>query len=664
MAGMGGMPMGGMGMGGMGMMGMPMGGMGMGGMGMGGMPGGQFTGGSFQGSFNGSLGFQGATQAVGLIDIITRIVDPGNWNKPPTLQPFAMAGFPPFAGMGGAFGMVGMVGMAGMGMVGAGPPQDPTVVPPDPQTANSIDFFPPALALIIRAPSRIHSSFEGGIVGGKAKRVEGAWLGELEKKQFAKNNEGGGKVNVGGVQDKDNAERLAALAKREQNLDPKKVWQDAFAKGGASTGMVIATADFLFEAGEFKHAAEFLKANLRYGVVVRPWVFEALAVALEASGGDKDEIRRVRLSGIALDPNDAQGFMSAARAMADRGEHARAIAFCRQAALLEPNDYHPYETALAYAESAKDARAMEWAVGKLVSQDWPVDNLAIQLTARKRLDSLASTLKKENRGSEAATLQSAVQRLNQRDLVVRLIWDNASPTNPSELEMKIKEPSGSICNLEQKQTPGGGIMIGYNLTDKEPNSQYVVAQAFAGTYEITISRVYGQVLGNRARLEIITNAGTDQQTRRLEVIRLDQTAMIKVTLKDGRRTELATVSPAATVRHTQASVQTAGNAFNDLRAVANPAYYGNAGGPRGGSSSNMPNVPSVASLAAKDSKNKAPTTLVQNSINPGNGGVQMTAQLRVSADQRSMDMVIRPFFQSVNAARSGVNFSAIPGGSD
>src|SRR5208282_4835949 len=122
--------------------------------------------------------------------------------------------------------------------------------------------------------------------------------------------------------------------KAKNNLDPTKVWNESFARGGVDAGLVIATADFLFESGEFKHAAELLKANLRQGVVVRPWVFEALAIALEASGGDPEEIRRARLSGIALDPNDAQGFMSAARAQADRGQFDRALAFCKQAALL------------------------------------------------------------------------------------------------------------------------------------------------------------------------------------------------------------------------------------------------------------------------------------------------------------------------------------------
>ena len=184
MGGMGmGMPMGGMGMGmpmgGMGM-GMPMGGMGMGGMpmggmGMGGMGGMNMAGGAFQGAFNGSLGVMGATQAIGLIDIITRIVDPGNWNKPPVLQPFAGMGGFGFAGAGDRHGRHGRHDGHGHGWRWA--PQDPTVVPPDPQTSNSIDFFPPALALIIRAPSRMHSSIEGGIVGGRSKLKEGAALG-------------------------------------------------------------------------------------------------------------------------------------------------------------------------------------------------------------------------------------------------------------------------------------------------------------------------------------------------------------------------------------------------------------------------------------------------------------------------------------------------------
>ena len=652
MGGMGMTP--GMMMGGMGMMGM--GGMMMGG-GMGMMMGGmQFTGGSFQASFNGSLGAVGATQAMGLITLITNIVDPGNWNRPPQLQPFMQfGGFPGGVGM---VGMIGMVGMMGMGMIGAGPPPDPNQNV-DPQTSNSIDFFPPALALIVRAPSRVHTSITGGIVGGKSKRLELGAMNLIEREGLAKFQKEHPDVIVAPKALKERQEQLAK--KREAN-DPTKVWNDALAKGGVTPGLVVATADFLFEAGEFKHAVEFLKANLRFGVVVRPWVFEALAVAMEMDGGNPEEIQRVRLSGIALDPKDAQGYLSAARAVADRGHFDRALAFCKQASHLDANDYHPYEMALSYAENSKDVKGMEWAVGKLVSQDWPVDNLFIQKTARQRLNSLAATLKSENRMGDAKSLEEALARLNQRDLRVRLVWDNAS--GPCELEMKVKEPTGSVCTLEQKQSPAGGIMIGWNLTDKEPSTEYVAAEAFTGEYEVTISRVYGQPLSNRARLEILVNAGTPKQVRKVEVVDLAKITTYKIKLNEGRRTEVATVSAGAQQKHERILTKEERSAFNELRNIANPNFFGATASIRGGAGA-PGKMPTVASLASKDSSNKAPAAvpMMQNGINT-QGGVPMTAQVRMNPDQRNYDLVIRPFFNSVNAAqnRGGMNLSVIPGG--
>ncbi len=55
---------------------------------------------------------------------------------------------------------------------------------------------------------------------------------------------------------------------------------------------------------------------------------------------------------------------------------------------------------------------------------------------------------------------------------------------------------------------------------------------------------------------------------------------------------------------------------------------------------------------------------MQNAVNPVGGGVQMTTQVRMNPDQRNYDLVMRPFFASVNAAqnRSAVNLSVIPGG--
>src|SRR6185369_14599108 len=152
------------------------------------------------------------------------------------------------------------------------------------------------------------------------------------------------------------------------------------------------------------------------------------------------------------------------------------------------------------------------------SQDWPTDNARLQSEAQRRVLALTQTLKKEKRTAEADKLQAALQNLRQRDVVINLTWQ-AELTNPADLEMVVQEPCGSTCSSAQKQTPGGGTMLGSTLTENKIS--YVAAQGFAGDYEITVRRNWGQPLGGRARLEIIQNVGTPKETRRLEIVQLD-----------------------------------------------------------------------------------------------------------------------------------------------
>jgi tetratricopeptide (TPR) repeat protein len=652
-----------MGMGG-GMMGM----MGMGGgMGMMGMGGGMMMGGAFSGGFNGGLGMVGAINAQSLISMIKAVVGgPQEWFQQQQPMPLAPMLFP-------GLGMVGMVGGQNMlGMVGAGPPPLPAAEGGngDPAVSNTIDFFQPSLALIVRAPSRMHTTITGGIIGGKVKRAEGAMLLERNRIDLAaaKNpklnvlGNQGGADQVAKVQPKVPAPVNVANVKvpPKADLDPAKVWQEVLAKEAVEPGLAIATADFLFEAGKFDHAAEFLKATLRQGVVVRPWVYEALAVALEASGGDRDEIRRARLSAVALDPKDAQGFLQAARTMADGKQWERALAFCRQAALLEPNMPQVYEEALEMAELGKDAKAMEWAASKLVSQDWPADNIVLHKKAQLRLDALAGVLKRESRGNEADRLKEALRQSNRRDLVVTLSWDIGS--EPAEVELLVKEPSGSVCSTEQMQTPGGGTMVSTGLLDQKPSASYTAPEAFAGDYEVTVRRLWGQPLGGRARLEITQNKGTPQETKRLEIVRLDQANSFKVYLRDGRRTELASVPPPGSQqarRQAQRPESKTGSAMSKLRDLASGDFSG-AKGISGGA------FTPGASMATGPELPRRPqpeVTLYQTGVAPLSGaGMDLSAQFKVSADRREVNLVMQPVFQSVGTGRPPVNLSVIPGG--
>jgi tetratricopeptide (TPR) repeat protein len=653
--GMGGMMMGGMnmmGMGGMGMMGM--GGMMMGGGMMRGMTGGNFRGGAFMGGFNGGLGLMGAINAPTLIMTITQVVAPNEWFVQQQPQPFNqfLGG-----GLNNFMGGVGVIGGQALGNIGNPVANLPQGAPVDPSQANTIQFFPPSLALIVRAPSRIHVNY-GGLIGGKQKRVEAAMdardrgldliapisPGELR----ARRNKA-----AAAAQPKKAAAAKAATA--APGPDPATVWQNILDKESVEPGLVIATVDLLFESGKFAHAVEFLKANLRRGIVVRPWVYEALALALESSGGDPADVRRARLSAVALDPKDGQSFLRAARTMADFKQWDRALAFCRRAADLEPNLAEPYAEALAYAELGKDSRGMEWAADRLLGQDWPVDNQGLQLRAQTRLEALSRVLRSERRGEDAARLRSTLERLRERDLVIKLSWENG--TGPSDLDLIVKEPCGSICALSQRQTPGGGILTGNTLTEMN-HATYLASRALPGEYEITIQRNWGQPLGNHARLEIIQHLGTPQEIRRLQSVRLGDKQSFKVTLKEGRRTELAVVPPLPTQRPRREADPKGPSVREKLRALAHPDFA-EAKVIRSAAWTPGAHLPAVPAGPSRGPERTVFQTAIPSTFS---GGVNLNAQATLSADQSTMRLHLNPVFQTVGGSQPGVRMSLIPGG--
>ncbi len=618
---------------------------------------GNFQGGAFQGGFNGALGMLGASQAVTLIDLITKVVAPGEWFLTQQALPFQPQFN--FVGGGGLFGQQG--GPIGGQAIGAPPPPPQAQGgPANIQDANTIEFFPPALALIIRAPTRLHTTTLGGTIGGKNKRIEAAMLDDpnernLEKVGPGRPGGGGNEIRVAGARGKRPA---------SPDFDPRVIWEEALAKAQIQPGLVIATADLLFEHGHFAHAAEFLKANLRQGIVVRPWVFEALAIALEASRGDAHEINRARLSAVALDPTDATGFVKAAQTMARHKQYDRALAFCRQAALLEPNLVHTYADALAYAELGKDSQAMQWAVSRLMGQDWPVDNHALQAKAESKLNALVRTLEQENRRSDSERLQTALQTLRHRDLAIHLTWENPSDREPADVGMSIKEPTGTTCTAFQRQTPGGGTMIVNSLTAKDTRDMtrvtYVAAQAFSGEYEITVHRNFGQPLNGRAYLDIIQHDGTSKKLMRREVIQLSQSQPVKLVLSEGRRTSLAVVPPPeAQQAPLQAADERGGGNMTILAKVRRLAHPDFAGANFAGAAG----TPGAKLSALVDtSERRRPDTgqvTYQGAINSGTG-LNYNAQAVLEGNQ--VRLRLNPVFQTLQSgSRPAGNLSLIPG---
>jgi tetratricopeptide (TPR) repeat protein len=380
---------------------------------------------------------------------------------------------------------------------------------------------------------------------------------------------------------------------------------------------------------------------------------------MEQNGDAVDDIQRVRLSALSLDPHSAQSFLTAAKAASNAGNDERALAFCRQAAQLDPNLAAPYADALVYAERSKDTKAMAWAVSKLSSQDWATDNATLQLKASKNLGNLLQKLQAENRGDEAAKLKSALASSKVRDVVIHLSWE-AGVSGAADLEMEVHEPSSTVCSSQVRQSPGGGTLTGLNLNSLRKAS-YTAPEAFSGEYEVKVTRLWGQPAGGKFRLEVIHHQGTPQEKHQIFNETISQVSTVKFVLANGRRQEVAQVRAVAQqqVKDEQLKNQ---NVLAKLRELADPVATGL---PRGITSgvSKSKGLQGVIPALAKEGK-KQEQTVYQDGITSIGGGMTVTTQARLSLDGQYLRLSMQPNFQSGSASTGSprLEMPLIPGG--
>jgi hypothetical protein len=248
-----------------------------------------------------------------------------------------------------------------------------------------------------------------------------------------------------------------------------------------------------------------------------------------------------------------------------------------------------------------------------------------------------------------------VKSQQQRDFVFRLSWQG-----DADLDLKVKEPTGSFCWVLNRQTIGGGTMTGDAQADKNSET-YQAARAFSGDYEVTVDRVWGAPLSNKAQLTIIRHQGTPQQSVELATIDLKKGGAVKVNLTDGRRTEAAYVPPPSAVRPISEGVvktNDRSSLMNKLRKLSEPDVQGVTVGIHGstvgmGETVSAPAPSSVTPMGGEHYQSKL-SSFIANSL-------EVTTQTVMAADRRSMRVSMTPVFNTVTDAKPVVSYTGIPG---
>ena len=450
------------------------------------------------GNLGGQFGIQGNNQSSILVDVISQLVARGEWETNNIA-----------------------------GVAAAPNPVDPTAPLLQSHLLNSIGYYPPTNALIIRATSRYHpsASFKIPLVG--------------EAIPAAANPNIIAGANPNDPQLRNPVANARAIVNRAGN-DPKKVWNETFDWAVTDPNLIVSATEVLFAMNEHAHAAEAIKASLRHGHTNAEWTHEALAIALQASQASPIEVERAAMSAVDLAPRDAKAYLRAAKAESELGQHDAALGLCQKAAAIEPNMPTAYANALVYLERSSDLKSdtAAWAAGNLLSRDWANDGTDYAKAGRERVARLAGKLKLLGRDADAAILNKTLNESKTRDLVIELAWQGTA-----DLELHVTEPNGSVCNPDMKRTTGGGVLRS-NLLDQKDDARtatYTASEAFSGSYKVNVKTALGRAIGNKASVKVIRFAGTPDEVFELFDVDLSTEKPVEFALEKGSRKDLASV---------------------------------------------------------------------------------------------------------------------------
>ncbi len=222
------------------------------------------------GNLGGQFGLQGGDQSGLLLQIIIETVARGEWTTPNSQQLQQLRG--------------------------RGDPDEDFEILPKKQL-NSLGYYPPARALIVRGTGLYHSNSSYKLKLGEAVAAGGPGLPGRGVFAAGPNGQavpvGPPPANVAAANTKVEDPRIvnpkedpAVLAKSVERV-PDKMWQQALNLSDVTDpGLIVACADFMMDTHAPVHAVELLKANLRKGVANEGWAHDALAVALKVGKGN------------------------------------------------------------------------------------------------------------------------------------------------------------------------------------------------------------------------------------------------------------------------------------------------------------------------------------------------------------------------------------------
>lgn len=320
---------------------------------------------------------------------------------------------------------------------------------------------------------------------------------------------------------------------------PGDIWPQFFKDHHPPAARVQGLMIQLHSANEHEHVIAAIQSALINGQS-QPWMYEVLALSMELAGRPREQIERVVLSLSDFGSADYSSMLFSAAYLTRYDRREAALKLYRQAAKLEPERPEAYLLGLKHARHVRDAQAVSWAACGILSYAWTHDYAALHREAENAALEAEQWQRRSGDAAGADAIKAALAEAQRRDMTIRVDW-----SGKGDLDLIVEEPSGTICSFEERETTGGGVLThdGYGPSRENCYEEYICAFGRPGNYRVRVKQAWGDVVGNRAQLTIVRDAGGPDQQTESRTVRLDGgQAMIEIAVAAGRRSEERTVS--------------------------------------------------------------------------------------------------------------------------
>ncbi|HEX4129628.1 MAG TPA: hypothetical protein VHZ24_06265 [Pirellulales bacterium] len=439
------------------------------------------------------------------------------------------------------------------------------------------------------------------------------------------------------------------------DADLQAAWDADFAAHQHTTAEVRETVRRSMAAGRPDQVIAVINAALKNDQG-QPWMYEALGLAMQASGAVPADVERALMSALDMSTRPSDMIYVAeymARAMpGNRPIELRALKLYRQASLLEPTRVEPLVQGLALAQRLNDLEGIQWTTVGILSQAWTRQQQEIAQLAARVATAAYEQLKAEGKQDEAAKFKQALDDAQVRDCVVTVSW-----TGEADIDLLVEEPSGAVCSFRNPRSTGGGVMLGDSTATADDRAagitseSYICPQGFNGTYKMLLRRVWGKPTVNRVAVEYRVHRGSPQEkVIRKQISLVDGEAAVAFELQNGRRAQpleqeqvanavAGQLAVGKAILAQQAGQQVAAQQVNQqLNAISDPGVLG---GYYGGGVGNF----------TRGAVGYQPVIITLPT------GTNFSATTVVAADRRYVRTTATPFFSSIPQVNT-FNYSA------